>query len=116
VLEEAIDGRIELILPGLVLDELRRVLVEKLGFGEEQAYAARELLADLATKRPGKPERIDAVTGDEDDDAIVASAVDAHTDFLVTGDRKHLLPLREHQGIRLLTPQALLAELQAGEP
>ena len=35
--------------------------------------------------------------------------------MVVSGDRRHLLPIREHRGIRILTPQALLAEL-AGEP
>lgn len=55
LLEEAIDGRIELALPDLVLDELERVLTEKLGFGEEQSRAARALLAQLATERQGRP-------------------------------------------------------------
>jgi len=40
--------------------------------------------------------------------------VAAGVDVLVSGDRRHLLPVGEHQGIRILTPQALLAEL-AGE-
>jgi SnoaL-like domain len=31
-----------------------------------------------------------------------------------SGDRRHLLPVGEHQGVRIVTPQALLAEL-AGE-
>jgi predicted nucleic acid-binding protein len=45
LLEEAIDGRIELLLPELVLAELNRVLREKLGFDEERARAACQLLA-----------------------------------------------------------------------
>jgi hypothetical protein len=34
---------------------------------------------------------------------------------LVTGDRRHLLPLGEHHGVRALTPQAALADLRAGD-
>jgi predicted nucleic acid-binding protein len=34
---------------------------------------------------------------------------------LVTGDRKHLLPLGEYERVRILTPQAVLAELRAAE-
>jgi predicted nucleic acid-binding protein len=113
LLEEAIDGRIELVLPELVLDELERVLTERLGFGEEQAAAARELLAQLSTERPKPPARVDAATGDPADDAILACAVGAGVDVLATGDRKHLLPIGEHRGVRLLTPQAVLAELRA---
>ena len=101
------------MLPELVLDELQRVLTEKLGFGEEQSRAARELLAQLATERPGPPQRADAITGDPADDAILACAVQSGVDVLATGDRKHLLPISEHHGVRLLTPQAVLAELRA---
>lgn len=113
LLEEAIDGRIDLVLPDLVLDELQRVLTEKLAFGEERSRAARELLARLATDRPAPPGRADAITGDPADDAILACALEARVDVLATGDRKHLLPLGEHRGVRLLTSQALLAELRA---
>lgn len=101
------------MLPDLVLDELHRVLTEKLAFGEERSRAARELLARLAIDRPAPPGRADAITGDPADDAILACALEAGVDVLATGDRKHLLPIGEHRGVRLLTPQALLAELQA---
>ena len=101
------------MLPDLVLDELQRVLTEKLGYGDEQAHAVREFLARLATERPGTPQRPDAITGDPADDAILACAVEAGVDVLATGDRKHLLPIGEHRGVRLLAPQAVLAELRA---
>jgi hypothetical protein len=88
------------------------VLTEKLGFGEEQSRAARELLTRLAAERPGPPQRPDPVTGDPADDRILACAVEARVDVLATGDRKHLLPIAEHRGVQILTPQALLASLQ----
>ena len=113
LLEEAIDDRIDLVLPDLVLDELQRVLTEKLGFDEAQSRAARELLAQLAMERPGPPERADMITGDPADDAILACSVEAGVDVLATGDRKHLLPIGQHHGVKLLTPQAVLAKLQA---
>jgi predicted nucleic acid-binding protein len=106
-----IDVRVELVFPELVRIELNRVLTEKLGFSSETSAAACELLALLATDRPDTPERIEAITGDSADDAILASAVEAGVDVLATGDRKHLLPIGEHRGVKLLTPQALLAEL-----
>ncbi len=111
VLEEAIDGRIELLLPDLVVDELERVLIERLGFSDERARDACDLLVSLAAERPPRAESADAVTGDPDDDAILACAVAARADVLATGDRRHLLPVGEHRGVRVRTPQALLAEL-----
>lgn len=115
LLEEAIDGRIELVLPELVLAELSRVLTDKLGFDDERARAACDLLAGVAASQPGPPRSAEAVTGDPSDDAILACALEAGVDVLATGDRRHLLPIGEHQGVRVLTPQTALAELRAGD-
>ena len=60
---------------------------------------------------PAKPS--EAITGDPDDDLILACAVEAAVDILVSGDRRHLLPVREYRGIRIIAPQTLLAELAA---
>lgn len=113
LLEEAIDGRIEFVVPELVLAELERVLTKKLGFSAEQVVAVRALLRQVATEEPAPAAAVEALSGDPADDAILACAVEAGVDVLATGDRKHLLPIGEHRGVRLLTPQALLAELRA---
>jgi predicted nucleic acid-binding protein len=115
LLEEAIDDRIELVLPELVLAELQRVLTVKLGFDEQHARAACDLLAGVAASRPGPPSSAEAITGDSADDEILACAVEAGVDVLVTGDRRHLLPLGAHHGVRILTPQAVLADLRAAD-
>lgn len=91
------------------------MLTEKLGFDEERARTARGLLTRLATARVGQPQQVEAITGDEADDIILACAVEAGVHVMATGDRKHLLPIGEHRGVRLLTPQAVLAELRAQE-
>ena len=113
LLEEAIDGRIEFVVPELVLAELERVLTKKLGFSAEQVVAVRALLRQVATEEPAPAAAVEALSGDPADDAILACAVEAGVDVLATGDRKHLLPIGAHRGVRLLTPQALLAELRA---
>lgn len=51
------------------------------------------------------------VTADPKDDPIIATAVAAHADYLVTGDRAHLLPIGEYQGIRIVSPRAFLEHL-----
>jgi uncharacterized protein len=60
---------------------------------------------------PGTP---DAVSGDPADDLILACAIAAEVEVLVSGDRKHLLPVGKRGGVRIITPQALLAELRGG--
>ena len=42
------------------------------------------------------------VPGDVDDDQVIAAAVAAQSDLIVSGDRKHLLPLGSHGGIAIV--------------
>jgi uncharacterized protein len=115
VIEAAIDGRIEFVLAEPVLDELERVLTTKLGFEQGQAGEVKAFLIELARELVAAPSRSpEPVTGDRDDDVILACAVAAGADVLVSGDRRHLLPVGKHRGVRIVAPQALLAEL-AGE-
>jgi uncharacterized protein len=114
LLEAAIGGRIELVLADSALGELERVLTVKLGFEPERVRELRTLLIDVASERVEAPEAPEAITGDPDDDLILACAVNAKVQIVVSGDRRHLLPVGEHRGVRILSPQALLAGL-AGE-
>jgi uncharacterized protein len=112
VVDEAIDGRIELVLAAPVLAELERVLTVKLHFESERVREIRTLLTYLVREIIDAPSNApEPVTGDPDDDLILACAVRAGIPTLVSGDRKHLLPVGEHRGTRIITPQALLAEL-----
>jgi putative PIN family toxin of toxin-antitoxin system len=115
VIEAAIDGRIELVLADPVLGELERVLTVKLGFEPERVREIVSLLIDLADERIEAPaQSAEAITGDRNDDVVLACAVAAGVHVLISGDRRHLLPVGEHRGVRIVAPQALLAEL-AGE-
>jgi putative PIN family toxin of toxin-antitoxin system len=53
-----------------------------------------ELVAPTAVPR--------VVPGDIDDDQVIAAAVAAQADLIVSGDRKHLLPLGSHAGIAIV--------------
>jgi putative PIN family toxin of toxin-antitoxin system len=115
VIEASIDGRIELMLADPVIDELERVLTLKLGFEPERVRDITALLIDISVARIAAPTQpVEAITGDRDDDVVLACGVNAGVQIIVSGDRRHMLPVREHRGIRIISPQALLAEL-AGE-
>lgn len=113
LLEEAIDSRLELVLFEPVLAELERILTEKLGFDSQRWREAESLLEELAMESVAAPVEVpEAVTGDPDDDLILACAIATKVEVLVSGDHKHLLPVGERGGVRILTPQAFLAELR----
>jgi len=46
------------------------------------------------------------VPNDPKDNPVVATAVAGKADYLVTGDRTHLLPLGEYRGVRMVSPRA----------
>ena len=114
MIERAAHGDFELVVPLPVLAELDRVARDKLGFSETRRVQVRALLERIAPVTPAPARSIEAVTGDAADDVILACAVAAGAHVLVTGDRMHLVPLGEHCGVRILTPQAFLAELVGG--
>ncbi|MEI6447785.1 MAG: putative toxin-antitoxin system toxin component, PIN family [Actinomycetes bacterium] len=114
VIEEAINGSFDLVLLQPSLDELARILTTKLDFNPEQSLEVLELLTDLASAvQPAPDGPAEPVSGDPDDDLILACAAEAELDALVSGDRRHLLPLEVHAGFRIVTPQAFLADLRS---
>lgn len=54
------------------------------------------------------------VTGDPEDDGVLATAVLGHADYLVTGDRR-LQRLGEYQGVKIVTARSFL-EILGGTP
>ena len=58
-------------------------------------------------------DRATGATPDPDDEMILECAVAAEADFIVTGDKKHLLPLRQFQGIPIVAPADFLRRLTA---
>ena len=40
----------------------------------------------------------------EGDNRVLECAVDGKADFVVSGDTKHIFPLREYEGIKILSP------------
>jgi predicted nucleic acid-binding protein len=53
------------------------------------------------------------VPDDPDDDHVMAAAVAAGADLIVSGDR-HLLGVGTYRGIRILRPAEVLAEILGG--
>lgn len=66
--------------------------------------SASEVLADyievIALVEPTTVPRV--VPNDPDDDQVIAVGVAARADLIVSGDRKHLLPLRSHENIAIV--------------
>ena len=112
VLELALRGRFELYLTEFILGEVAGVLGRKFNWNEERIQQALRALGAAAAMvdPPSLPEVIE---GGHADNRILECAAEASADYLVTGDRRHLLPLEEYRGTRIVNAPRFLSSLGA---
>lgn len=97
---------------GITCAELIQELAEKLHDKRGMSAAlVAEIIADLSTFLRIVPIATvpQIIRADPDDDVVLACAVAGNADFIVTGDRRHLLPLKSYQGIVIITAAEFLA-------
>lgn len=103
----------ELVTCPQVLQEVRRILSMKFGVPEPLIAEYLELIGqDAIVARP--EELLDLPIQDQDDVAIVAAAVAAQAQVLVTGDHE-LQSLKNVGKVRIISPRAFWEELTARE-
>ena len=91
-----------------ILDELMQKLEAKLKFSPEQvAETLADLLSFLQLVRIGNELKV--IAAGPDDDKVLECAVLGSATHIVTGDRRHLLPLGSFQGIRIVTSAEFFA-------
>lgn len=94
-----------------ILGEFEEKLTVKLNVPPLQASEiVTNLLGFLRTVKISN--RLEGVTADPDDDKVIECAVVGGATHIVTGDRKHLLPLQSYQDILIIKAADLLAQFQ----
>ena len=118
LIELAIEGEaVELFSSPVLLDELAHTLgyskfaarINSLGTSIAALVGQYSGLVSLVV--PASVPRI--VANDADDDHVIAAAVAARAELIVTGDRKHLLPIGIHQGIAIVTAREVVERIGA---
>ena len=110
VLDLARRQRFDLCLSQFILSEASAVLIRKFGWSDQEATLALGGLEDVATViEPAQ--RPPAIEGNKGDNRVLECAVEAAADFLVTGDRRHLLPFGVYQGVMILNAPRFLSSL-----
>jgi putative PIN family toxin of toxin-antitoxin system len=114
ILEGFIDGKLEIIVSQKVLEEVVRTIKKKL---PEALSALNRLLVSIPPEivEDPSPEEVAHWTKviDAEDAAILAAAVAAQPDYLVTGDSHFLSSphIAEESGLQIVTPGQLLEVL-----
>jgi uncharacterized protein len=107
-LEMARAGTVNGVTCREILEELAEKLEIKLSFAPELVV---ETLADLMTflRVVSIPGVLKAVVADPVDDKVLECAEVAGATHIVTGDRRHLLPMGSHKGIPIVAAADFLA-------
>lgn len=117
LLEAAIAAEVGLYSSAVLLDELARTLgrakfaTRIRSVGTSTAALVVHYTALVSLVAPASVPRL--VADDADDDHVIAAAVAARAELIVTGDRKHLLPIGIHKGIAIVTAREVVERLKA---
>ena len=107
ILALARSGIVEINISPAIQRELRRVLRTGFQWTEPQVRAALTEVETL-TSLVDPTIKLADIVGDDDDHRILECAVAADAEFLVTGDKKDLLPLSLFREIRIVSPREFL--------
>jgi putative PIN family toxin of toxin-antitoxin system len=104
LLHRARSGEFSLISCPFIMKEIRRILSRKFHFTADDIAAAMEAVTEAIDQIIDHHVKISGVCRDADDDNVLACALAAKADYLVTGDTD-LLELKMYQGVRIKTPR-----------
>ena len=117
VLDAVRDGRLTAFTSVALLDELADVLsrdhlaalIARLNTTVAELVYGYSKLARLVTVTVVPR----AVPNDPDDDHVLACALAARADLVVSGDKKHLLPMKSYQEIPIVSPREAIERVSA---
>lgn len=98
---------IEACISSFILKELEETLKKDFGWDRDQAKRTIEKIKARTILIQPK-NKISVIKGKDDDNRILECAIEGKVQYLISGDRKHLLPLKEYQGIKILSPAEFL--------
>ncbi len=102
----------ELHASSFILDEVGCVLRHKFGWEEERAGRAVAQVRRVTGGIHEPPESV--IEDDPTNSRILECALAAEAEFVVTGDKKHLLPLGSFRGLSIVGLADLLASFYSG--
>jgi putative PIN family toxin of toxin-antitoxin system len=116
-LDLARNGQVESVTCPEILAELEALLIEKQAMSPDEA---KQAIAEVKafSRQVDIPNQLVGVLTDADDHKVLECAVAGTATHIVTGDRRHLLPLGSYQDIPIVTAAQFLAvaAAQAGQP
>jgi len=94
----------DLAICPFILKEFERIIVKKLRASKQEIEEALSLISEATCLTVNPKQDVSGICRDTDDNNILACAVEAKADYIVTGDAD-LLELKKFRGIPIVTPR-----------
>ena len=107
VLNDWIDDRFVLVMSPQILNELIGVLARR-RFSQDNVDNLVDKIGETALNIPGIYEATFLDDIDPKDNMFLAAAYEAKADYLVSLDKKHILPIKYYHGTQILQPKSFL--------
>ena len=100
-------GDIEACISSFILKELEETLKKDFSWDRDQIkHTIEKIKAKTILIQPKN--KVSVIKENDDDNRILECAIEGKAQYLISGDRKHLLPLKEYQGTKILSPAEFL--------
>jgi putative PIN family toxin of toxin-antitoxin system len=107
IIRLAITGRFKVFISREIVVEVIGVLSKKFDYPKEALEEIEDLL--LQTGELIEPKQtVKVIKGWPADNRILECGLACRADLIVTGDKKHLLPLKTHRKIKIVSPKEFL--------
>ena len=103
ILDLAAAEKFKPVISQFILDEMESILKVKFGFDRARLAESRQSLLALAELVQPR-HHVEVIRADESDNRILECALSGKADLIISGDKRHLLPLKSYKGIRILSP------------
>jgi len=101
------EKKIELLVSEAIIAEIAEVLRKKYNWESWQVLQIINEIRETTTLVISR-KTLFVIKKDDDDNRILECAVEGKVQYIVSGDKRHLLPLKEYQGIKILPPAEFL--------
>ena len=100
-------GEIEVCVSSFILKELKETLEKDFAWERERIEETIERIKRETLQVQPKT-KISVIKEKESDNRILECGVEGKAQYIISGDKRHLLPLKEYQGIKIISPAQFL--------
>ncbi|PIP63813.1 putative toxin-antitoxin system toxin component, PIN family [Candidatus Roizmanbacteria bacterium CG_4_9_14_3_um_filter_33_18] len=107
------EGKVQAFVSSFILYELKEVLTKKFNFNDEKLSEVEDLINKNFVSVSPK-DSLKMIKSYPIDNKILEVAVESKADYLITGDKKHILPLKKIRKTKIVLAEEFLLTIKKG--